>query len=152
MPSSNPITSMSAARAIAVGLLMSTIMYSIAGTALLMLGILPREGIADLPAETDTIVNTALTVAGFLAVALSVPIRKVLDGQAPSGSAGFPIRARNMIVGMALSEGAGAMGLVTAILTGSLSIPMILWGAAIGGCVLHFPTQRMLDDSGSDRR
>ena len=131
---------------------MSTIGYSAAGVVLIVLELLPKEGIADMPAETATMVNTVLTVTGLFFVASSIPLRKTLDGNAPKGEAGNPALFRNMIVAMALSEGAGAMGFITALMTGSLAIPMILWGAAIGGCILHFPTQRMTEDTTGNTR
>lgn len=147
MPINNSIASLSSARVIAGSLLLTTIGYSVAGTVALLLEILPRDGIAGLPPDIDRLVNTVLTLAGLLAVVSSLPLRKALDGRVPPGETGLPSRMRNAIVGMALSESAGAMGLVTALLTGSLPIPMILWGAAIGGCILHFPTRRIVDDA-----
>jgi len=146
MQTSKPIVRLQTARIVAGALLMSTIGYSVVGVALISVGVIPKEGISNMPEETANTVNSVLTVAGILMVVSSIPVRKALDANVAKGETGIPMRFRNMVVAMALSEGAGAMGFVTAVLTGSLAIPVILWGAAIGGCILHFPTRGMTEE------
>jgi hypothetical protein len=153
MPTSRPITNLAQARVIAGSLLMATIGYAVVGTVLILLHILPENGLSDMEERTAFLVKTVLLVAGVAAASGSFLIRRILDGRAPAGPEGLPVRFRNMIVGMALGESAGVMGFVVALLTGDTTFSLLLWGAAVVTCMLHFPTQALVgaQDSPTDR-
>ena len=144
MPANEPIARLAQARIIAGSLLFATVAYAVVGTALVLMRIIPANGLGEMEGQTAFLVKTVLLVIGIVAASGSVLIRRVLDGNAPAGSEGLPVRFRNMILGMALGESAGVMGFVVALVTGDTTFSLLLWGAAIAVCVLHFPTQALV--------
>ena len=144
MPVSHLIPSLRSVQLIGTMVLISTIVYAVAGVALLMLRVIPADGVGGLPAETKSLVESALCAVGLLAGAASILIRRQLDSRTEPGPEGTPIRFRNAVMAMAMAESPGVMGFVAALLTGDLTIPVVLWGAAIAGCLLHFPTRATL--------
>jgi hypothetical protein len=144
MPASPPITSLKSIQIVATAIMASTIMYTVIGATLVLLRVIPAGGLTPMPEENRRLAGAALCAAGLLAGAASIMVRKRLDTRGPSGSEGQIARFRNAIIAMAIAESPSVLGVVAALLTGDLAVPFVLWGAAIGGCVLHFPTRATL--------
>lgn len=128
------------ARLIAAALTLATIGYAVVGTALVLTHVVPDGGLSGLEEQTALIIKAALLLVGITATAASFLIRRMRDAKAPAGDEGIPARTANLIVAMALVESAGVNGFVVALLTGDAMFSMLLWGMAIAGCILHFPT------------
>lgn len=128
------------ARLIAAALTLATIGYAVVGTALVLMRVIPEGGLTELPEQAELILKAALLLAGIAATAASFVIRRIRDANAPAGDEGIPARTSNLIVAMALVESAGVNGLAVALITGDAMFSMMLWGMAIAGCILHFPT------------
>jgi len=111
------------------------------GTVLVLTGVIPKGGIAELPSQTALTVKTALLLAGFGAAAASFVIRRLRDARAPAGVDGLSVRTSNMILAMAMVESAGVNGFIVALIAGDAMFSMLLWGMAIAGCILHFPNR-----------
>ncbi len=139
-----PVTRLKSVQLISAAILISSILYSLVGIGLITLRVIPAGGLADAPDETKSVIESTLCAIGLLTGAASIFLRKQLDAGAPPGAAGLPVRLRNVLLAMALAETPGVFGFVAAVLLGDLMIPVILWGTAIAGCILHFPTEATL--------
>jgi hypothetical protein len=140
MSSSESDAAFTRARILAIAILMATIGYAVVGTVLVLTGVVPEGGLSDLPSQIALTLKAVLLLAGLSAAAASFMIRRMRDAKAPPGDAGIPMRTANLIVAMALVESAGVMGFVVVLLTGDAMFSLLLWGIAIAGCILHFPT------------
>ncbi len=140
MATTDGTPTVASARLIAAALTLATIGYAVVGTVLVLTHVVPEGGFAELPEQTELILKAVLLLAGIAATAASFLIRRMRDAKAPAGDEGIPARTASLIVAMALVESAGVNGFVIALITGDAMFSMLLWGMAIAGCILHFPT------------
>ncbi|GMU91480.1 MAG: hypothetical protein AMXMBFR4_05380 [Candidatus Hydrogenedentota bacterium] len=144
MSNEQPPPSLNSAKVVAVGICAGTVVYPVIGTLLIKIGVLPVGG-PGMQDESAHMLEYLLLAAGACAAAGSFALRRVLDSSVPRGPEAFARKFRNMLVGIAMAEGAGVFGLIIAIMTGALPYALTLWGISIAACVLHFPTKSMTE-------
>lgn len=144
MSNEQPQPSLNSAKGAAIGIFAGTVLYPVIGTVLIKIGVLPVGG-SGMPEESARMLEYLLLAAGVCTTAGSFALRRILDSSVPRGPEAFARKFRNMLVGMAMAEGAGVFGLIIAFMTGALPYALILWGISIGACVLHFPTSSLLE-------
>ena len=125
-------------------LLASTVLYVLVALGLMVAGVVPENGLAELDQESATLLGALLAAFGVACLLGSFPFRRLLASKVPA-SAPLVQHFRPILVGMAIAENPGVAGLVYAMLTGSLLIPCLLWALSIVGCTLHFPTRAWIE-------
>lgn len=126
-------------QAISAAMLGAVGVYAVVGVALAHLEIVKPAVEAELAGP----LGAALVVLGLLSALSSLPLRRILIARADKTLAD---KMRITIICMAVAESAGVLGLVYAILCGSLGPAFILWGASLGAGIFHLPTRAWLDE------
>lgn len=98
----------------------------------------------DLPASTVSLIGIAAVFVGGLLALASFLIRRLLEARLPRDGGLLQDRLRIIIVALAVAESPAILGLVFALLSGTLAIPFVLWGCSFAACILHFPTRAWL--------
>ncbi|MBI4558662.1 MAG: hypothetical protein HY706_13865 [Candidatus Hydrogenedentes bacterium] len=140
-----PVSDPRIAQIIAGAILLCTVAYTVASVVLVLVGIAPVNQPEPMPESTTFILGSVLSATGVMLAAASFWLRHFLESKLPREGATVQQRFTAIIVAMALSEASGALGLVYVLLIGRLPVALILFGCAIGGCIFHFPTRRVLE-------
>jgi hypothetical protein len=136
-----------AAQLIAAVVLGSTAFYAVIGVALTQMGI----SVGSIEPDVVPIFGAVFCVIGISLALSSLAIRRALLAK----SAGtLTDKLRVTIICMAIAESSGVLGLVFALLSGTLAAPFILWGASLAVGILHFPSRGWLEEglASDDRR
>lgn len=111
-----------------VALFAINVVYPIGGIVLSVTGILPSEGFAGVDESVRSILPLALLFAGLVLGAASLVLPRMLVQAEPF---------QRRIVGMAISDATGTLGLVLLLLLGDLLIPFVLWAIALATGIQH---------------
>lgn len=123
----------------------STVIYMIVVMLMRVTGSMPEQGFGGVEPALATITGVAFLTAGVLGVCAAFLIRKICMAQLSSGKDTLAVRFRIVLVTMAICESAAILGLVHVLLCGNLTFAWILWGIALGGSILLFPTRVWLE-------
>ena len=139
-PRNNPAST--SVQLVAGGILAGTLFYAALGAALVHFKLVQlhilSEGMSHVLGIVFLCVGASLVVTSFL-------LRRMIEKRLlPYGSA-LSVRFLIVMVSMSLADTAGVLGLVHAILSGTLGYAFLLWSCALAGCILHFPTRSWLE-------
>jgi len=127
---------------VAGGILVATLIYASVGAAVVHMNLLQID---PLPENVLSLMGILFLCLGTSAVVASFPLRKIFEKRLLSANSTLSDRFRIVIVTMSIADAAGVMGLVYALLSGTLGYAFLLWSCALAGCILHFPTRAWLE-------
>ena len=136
-----PTPSVPIVQAVCAIVLMSTVVYAVVGVTLVSVkAVTPL-----IPSETAPLVTVVFIAGGLLAIAASMLMRLMLTARLPREGGTLEERARILLVSIAVAEVSGVLGLVYAILSGTMVIPCVLWVCSLGAGIFHFPSRAWLE-------
>ena len=127
---------------VAGAILAGTVFYAVLGAALVHFKLVQlhilSEGVSHVVGILFLCIGASLVVVSFL-------LRKILERSLSLFGSALSVRFLIVMVTMSLADTAGVLGLVLAILSGTLGYAFLLWSCALAGCILHFPTRSWLE-------
>ncbi|MBN2311380.1 MAG: hypothetical protein JXR94_20555 [Candidatus Hydrogenedentes bacterium] len=123
----------------------NTVVYIVAWALLTHTGAIPEEGLSPMEPDVANLLGIVLLVLGIAFVAASLVARSVMLARRPPGVDPLAHYLRTMLVSMALGTTPSIFGLVYALMTGTVQIPLILWGCGLASGILLFPSRSLLE-------